>query len=49
MATINVSEPQKEMVVKAVDLVSEKLGTGMSQAQIVEMGIDLLIEKYEEL
>jgi hypothetical protein len=49
MATVNISDPQKEKVQDAVELISDKLGTKMSQAQAIEMGVDLLIEKYEEL
>ncbi len=49
MATVNISDYQKERIKEAIELVNKKLGTEMSQAQVIEMGTMLLIEKYEEM
>jgi hypothetical protein len=47
MATLNVSDKQKQRVIENVTLVSEKLGTNLSQATVVDMGMALLEEKYK--
>jgi hypothetical protein len=46
MATLNVSDKQKQRVTENVARISEKLGTNLSQATVVDMGMALLEEKY---
>lgn len=46
MATLNVSDKQKARVVTIQQVINKQLGTDQSQAQIVDMGMALLEEKY---
>jgi hypothetical protein len=47
MATLNVSDKQKQRVVLTVTALSKKLGTDLSQATIVDMGMAALEDKYQ--
>jgi hypothetical protein len=47
MATLNVSEKQKKRVVAVQALVATHLPVSVSQADVVDMGMALLEEKYK--
>lgn len=46
MATLNVSDKQKQRVIEVGSRVSKHLGTSLSQATVVDMGMAALEEKY---
>jgi Mor family transcriptional regulator len=47
MATLNVSDKQKQRVIETVKEVSKVLGTSLSQSTIVDMGMAALEDKYK--
>lgn len=47
MATLNVSDKQKQRVVTAQKLVQPHFPINLSQADVVEIGISLIEEKYK--
>lgn len=49
MATLNISDKQKQRVVENVSKLSIQLGTQLSQATVVDMAMAVLEEKYNLL
>lgn len=47
MATLNVSDKQKQRVKNVVALVNKHLPVTVSQADVVDMGMQLLENKYK--
>lgn len=46
MATLNVSDKQKQRVIEALNLIQPQWPLKLSQADVVELGLALLEEKY---
>lgn len=46
MATLNVSDKQKQRVVAVMALIKSSIGTEISQATAVDMGMALLEKEY---